>query len=319
MRHSVRAGGLLVPLRWRLRRKARLHDGCSRRRGYWAIEMKRFGLRLWRATQLWIEVDGTFIAAAVSFYAALAIFPLIVLLMSIFGWQLSKSTYLQDWETRLLDFVANESSQQLADQLAIQLGQIQSAAIVSGPLSLITLLVLAGALFVNLERAFHRIWKTRPEPAGIFVNLARIISHRLRAFIMLVGIILVVLLNFAANITIEMIAQFAGNWIISERVWRLAHVGASVAINAFMFTAVYQTVPNEKVLWRHAIQGGVLTAASWEAGRFVLASLIVSERYNAFGVVGAFLALLLWLFYGSIVILFGATFVRVTGQLAPAK
>lgn len=276
--------------------------------------MKTFGIRLWRSVNHWIEVDGSFIAASVAFYAALAVFPLILVLMSVFGWLLASSTVVRDWEVQLLDFVANESSQHLADQVATQLQQIQTGANLSGPISIVTLILLSVALFVNLERAFHRIWQTSSDPAGILVNLKRILLYRLRAFLMLLGIVLIVGLNFAANISIEMIAQYVGDWVPSEKVWRWVHTGASVLLNALMFTAIFQTVPREKVFWRHAVQGGLLTAVLWELGRLLLATLVVSERYNAFGVVGVFLALLLWLFYGMNVILFGATFVRVTSR-----
>lgn len=275
--------------------------------------MKCFLRRLWLTLQDWIRFEGTFVAAAVSFYAALAVFPLLLVLISIFGWLLANSAYLQDWEAWLLDFVAQESSSQFAHQLDVQLSNIESGAIVSGPIGMLTLLILSVALFVNLERAFNRIWRIPREPAGIFVNLKRILFYRFRAFLMLLGIVLVVAMNFVANLAFEMASKILSDWIVSEHVWRLANLAASFLLNSLMFTAVFQTIPKHPVDWRHAIQGGVLTSVLWELGRFLLASMVISDRYTAFGVVGVFLAVLLWLYYGMIVVLFGATFVRTAG------
>ncbi len=52
----------------------------------------------------------------------------------------------------------------------------------------------------------------------------------------------------------------------------------------------------------------------WEPGRYLLATFVISDRYTAFGIVGAFLAVLLWIFYAVNTILFGATLVCVVGR-----
>lgn len=276
--------------------------------------MKYFGYRIWLAVQKWVEIDGTFIAASVSFYASLAIFPLIIVLMSIFGWLLASSKYFQDWEQHLLDIVAQESSQRLANQLSEQLQQVESGAIISGPIGFLTLIVFSVALFVNLEHAFHRVWQVKWESDSFVSVFKRILLHRLRAFLMLLSIILIVVLNFALNLSIEVAARIVGNVFAAELFWSLAHFSSSILLNAIMFTTLFQTIPQERVLWRHAFLGGLLTSLTWEIGRWVLAAYVVSERYTAFGVVGVFLAVMLWLFYGMNVIIFGATYVRVLGE-----
>ncbi len=204
--------------------------------------MKNFFVRIWKTIQLWIEIDGTFVATAVSFYAGRA--------------SSDPCVNVRVW----LAVVELKPFARLGSKVA----------------------------GVCCERAFHCVWQTSAEPATILVILKRILFFRLRAFLMLLGIVFIVVLNFAANISIEMFAQHVGDWVASERVWRWVHVGASVLLYALMFTSVYQAVPKEKVYLRHAIQGGILTACSWEIGRYVLATLVVNERYNAFGVVGVF-------------------------------
>jgi membrane protein len=48
----------------------------------------------------------------------------------------------------------------------------------------------------------------------------------------------------------------------------------------------------------------------WEVGQQLLARVIIADRYSAYGVVGAFIALMLWMYYASAVVLLGGEFVR---------
>jgi membrane protein len=71
-------------------------------------------------------------------------------------------------------------------------------------------------------------------------------------------------------------------------------------------------LPKPYIRWGEALRGAVLTAILWEAGRQALAAYLLRLNYpSAYGVVGSFLAVMLWAYYGSLVILFGAEYVRV--------
>jgi membrane protein len=69
------------------------------------------------------------------------------------------------------------------------------------------------------------------------------------------------------------------------------------------------------VPWWDAIRGGLLAALLWEAGRIALSAYLLHLNYpSAYGIIGSFLAVMLWAYYVSLVILFGAEYVRVLGE-----
>ena len=274
----------------------------------------RLARRLWRTIQYWNEIDGGLLAAAVSFYASLSIFPLIMILLASFGYFLRFTGRGQDFQEQVLQYVADQSTQELADQIGTFLGQIESNSFFSGPLGLIFLLMLAMAMFVNFERAFARIWRTRTEPIGIWKNTKRILLHRFRAFAMLLVVALLIFINFLSNMAIDVVARFFGDFYLSQGWWRAVQSGSAILINTVLFGIINLTLPSVPVRWTRAIQGGLFTAITWEAGRYILAWLVISDKYNAFGVVGVFMGLLLWMFYASAVILLGAVFVRVANN-----
>ena len=90
-----------------------------------------------------------------------------------------------------------------------------------------------------------------------------------------------------------------------------AQILVSWMLNAAVFQLLYYTIPNTKVPWLAALNGGVFAALIWEIGRQLLASYVIADRYDsAYGVIGAFIAIMLWAYYASTVLFFGAEFVQ---------
>lgn len=214
----------------------------------------------------------------------------------------------------------------MSDQIHALMIQIETDAAVGGPIGLVFLLMLALALFVNFERAFSLIWNDSTDDSkGLLSGVIDVVLHRFRAFVMLLGIALLILLNFFSHIAIDVVAEVVGSWkttkVFSETQlssgwWRLVHLFASVSLNALLFTTIYEALPKKRIAWRHAFLGGVVASISWEIGRYILAYFVITDKYHAFGVVGVFMALLLWTYYGSNVILFGGVLTKVGRQLS---
>jgi membrane protein len=264
-----------------------------------------------RAGRRWNEDDGGLIAAAVSYYASLSLFPLLLVLISVLGMLFRFSGWGHDTQTRLLELVSAETSERLARQVGALLGDIQSKALVSGPIGVVTLLMTAMALFLNFERAFDRIWRRRLEPRGLLTAARRVLFHRLRAFLMLLGLGLLVLAAFAANIAVSSVESALWSFWGAAAAWRTARLLVSLTLNCLLFTMLYRTLPKAPVPWRGAAQGGLLVALTWEVGRLILSAILISDKYGAYGIVGAFIAILLWTYYASAVVLFGAQYVWV--------
>ena len=80
----------------------------------------------------------------------------------------------------------------------------------------------------------------------------------------------------------------------------------NLMLNLLAFTLIYKVVPKPRIRWRDALRGGVFASLLWEAGRQALAAYLLRLNYpSAYGVVGSFLAVMLWAYYASLVILFG--------------
>jgi membrane protein len=85
----------------------------------------------------------------------------------------------------------------------------------------------------------------------------------------------------------------------------------TLVLNAVLFGTLYKVLPRAPVRWREALAGGVLVAVIWRLGLLVLTPFLIGEKYSAYGVVGSFIAIMIWMYYASAVVFLGAEFVQV--------
>ena len=273
--------------------------------------IKKRLMQLYRTLQRWQSDDGSLIAASMSYYAALSFFPLLLLLVSAFGFVLYYSVGAQDAQAEFLKMVAQNMSPALAGHLEMVLNGIRVNAVIGGPVGLIALLVAAIGVFLQIDVAMNRIWGKRPPYRGILRTVFRTLVYRFRAFAMLMVVGLLVWASFVASTIAAAVKPFTKDFFGFDLLWTWAHPLASVAINAGLLTLLYRSLSKAKIRWTSALHGGILAAILWEICRQILNLIILGKKYTAYGAVGSVMALMLWIYIASSIFFFGAEYVRV--------
>lgn len=253
-------------------------------------------------------------AAATSFYAGLSLLPLLIVVISGLGLLFETTEFGASARDELLRAVELEGSPLIRDQVDRVLDQISQGASLGGPLGLVGLLFGAMTIFAQFERAFDRIWNVEDQRKfGAFNYVFHVLLRRFRAFLMLCTLGLLVLAIFIASLIISAAEQMASQWWAVPYVFRaVSQWGVSIALNTIVFTLLYRFVPKVEVRWREAFWGAILVSVGWELGRHALSEILLHTHYlNAYGAIGSFLAVLLWLYYVSHLIFVGAEFIQV--------
>ncbi len=269
--------------------------------------------QLLKAFRGWQEDDGEILAAAVAYYAALSFLPLLLVLISGLGLVLEFTQWGVSAREQILTALGEYASPTLRKGVANMLEQGQKKARVGGPIGLAMLVFSAAALFAHFEKAFNRIWDLREEKKkGILHAARRLIFLRLRAFGMLVGLGLLILVVFAAGMSVSWLKDSSSQWIsIPKWAWWTLEIGVSVGLNTGVLTLLYKFLPRVEIRWNEAARGGLLAALAWEVGRQILAAVVISSKQSAYGVVGSFIAVMLWIYFATIVVFFAAEYVQV--------
>ena len=277
--------------------------------------------RLWPALktsgQHWSSDHGALHSAALAYYAAFSLFPLCLTLIAVLGFAAGFSGRVQDGQRRMLEMARDHVGPWMADQLQSILLTMRDRASVSGPLGLLALALSCLAIFVQLETMFDAIWgRTGGEGRGWLAALWTVVYQRLVALLMLFGLGALAILLFAANMGLSGIKMLFTELPVSHAAFLAGQWLLVIAGNACLLTIVFRAIPRATVRWRDAFCGGVVTALIWQIGQHFLALFVISDRYTVYGVVGSFLALMVWFYYASAAIFFGA---EVAHNLVPSQ
>jgi membrane protein len=267
-----------------------------------------------KAVLRWFADDGPLMAAATAYYVGLSFFPLLLVLTAGLGWFLQHTNLGQDAHQQVIRFVANNMSEQLAGNVEQAFSLLQEKSAINGPIGLLTILITSLAAFAQLDSALDRIaGNGRGVSKSVVASAIGLVVQRGRALLVLLGLGAVVILVFLAGMVVAAVQTHASTVVPKgEMLSDALQIAVTLAINACIFTLLFRLLPKDPANWTDSFSGGLLTAAAWEIGRQLLAIFIARGKYaSAYGVIGAFLAILLWCYYAVAIILIGAEYIQV--------
>jgi membrane protein len=257
-----------------------------------------------RAARLWSDADGERMSAAMSFYGVLSLAPLLLLLVAVLGWWLDRAM-LESHFAGEIATVVGPQGRSLIEHALTSARQPREGLLASAA-GLIVLLFGATGVFGELQAAFERLWasgSTTPSPQawwhGSSLRLRGVGYVLAFGFLLLVSLVISTLLNLAATWAG---AQFA----LAQGVRVLSEVLAFVICVALFFGLMRMT-GGEKPRASSLLVGALVGASLFTAGRQLLALYLSSAAVvSAYGAAGSLVVLLIWIYFSSAVLLFGA-------------
>ncbi len=249
------------------------------------------------------------LAAALAYYTAFSIAPLLVILIAILSFIVNQDTVRSELLAQVQASVGAEAAEQVK-------GLIDNAAkpsdgLISLVLGIVGVLLGAIGVFGNLQMALDIIWNAPPEsrPSGIIA----LIKDKFLSFGMLLVVGFLLLVSLAASTVLSVVNTHIINLLPAAEVFAgLLNIGLSFAMTTALFAMIYKYLPHVRLTWRDVLIGSAVTSLMFTIGRTLLGSYLgSSSTASAFGAAGAFVLILLWVYYSAQIILFGAEFTQV--------
>lgn len=240
-------------------------------------------------------------AASMAFWLLVALAPFVYLL-SVIGSAVSR---VGDYDTTL------------AEMVSVLTGEMAVREVVSGGWSSVVFLLIviysASAFFTQFAYALQRIWGTNGR--GAIWSYAR---RHLFGFLLVavLGVALFVsaiagnLLVFAVG-QLRALAEAAGLETTGVTAVLLGRFAVDMIASALLFLVAFAFVPDRRINVRDVIPGAVLTGLAFAIGQVALSYyLSATSRVTLAGSLGSLIALLLWVYYTSLMSLGGAELTR---------
>ncbi len=254
--------------------------------------------------------DPLRLGGATAFFTTFALPPIIFILARIFGLILSPKTVGRGLIENLANNLGPEGAEQVRQVIRSIRGFSNSwLVIIPG---FIFLLFVSTTLFIVIRNSLNQLWQVEKKKHGRFYILPRLKSF---AVILLVGLL------FFANLFLKSVETLGGNYLDNytkngEFYFRLifSEISAAVIVSVF-FVLLFRFLSDTRPSWRIALIGGVVTGLFFTAGKFVLRALLVDSNIGLlYGTAGSFVLVLLFVFYTSIIMYYGAAFIAVYAE-----
>ena len=178
-------------------------------------------------------------------------------------------------------------------------------------IGLASLIIGATGVFGEIQDSINRLWKLKAKPRGH--GIIRFIVNRLLSFSMIgsLGFVLLVslVINGAMDIFINhLLKSFPSVTVIVAYILNLIF---TFIVTAVVFGLIFKVLPDARIKWRHVRAGAFATAFFFMLGKFIISYYLGhSTTTTAYGTAGSIIVVLLWVYYSSAILYFGASYTR---------
>jgi len=247
------------------------------------------------------ETEALEAAAAIAYYAIFSLFPLLIFLIALYS-SVLQSNELQEQVLNYCDQFL-PSSRNIVSENIRQVIELRGTV---GVLGMAALLWSATGVFAGISQNINQAWKNAPP--------RNFLHERFLALVMVAGLICFVVISLVATAAFNLSLKLAP--VLGQEIFAGMSVAGrwAVQLTPFfgiltLFTLMYKLVPSTQVHWIEAGAGGLCGAVCWEITKHIFTWFLGSDWNSyqlVYGSLGAVVALQLWVYICSIIILMGA-------------
>ena len=273
--------------------------------------LKETYLQLYRTVQEFNDDQCSLMAAALAYYAVFSLAPLIVIAISLVGWVFDPSDVRGEVK-RQIQVVAGNAAAEEIHTLVARASERENGWL-SGLLGGGALLLGASGVFLQIQTALNRAWDVMPDPERS--GIRAFITQRLLSFSMILVITFLLLTSLSISAVLSAFGEYLSQLTppgAGKALMIALHSVVSFGVIMALFAAMFKFLPDAHIEWRAVWFGAFTTAVLFVAGKFVLGlCLSQSNLATSFGQAGSLAFILTWIYYSSMIFLFGAEFSQV--------
>ena len=254
------------------------------------------------ATLAWLNDRAPSMGAAIAYYTIFSLAPLLWLISAMVGLAFGESAARASIAQQLQYAIGQDAAQALESM--IQSTTALGPSPIGTAISVTTLVVAATGVLRELQTSFNVIWKVR-DPAGGVLTVAK---QFLLCFAIILAMALLLIVSLALGAAVAAAnARFGTAGYGVTMLVRIASVAISFAAMTAILGLTFKLFPSTNPRWSEVWIGGATTAALLELGKYAIGIYVVSINGRSFyRAAGAVLIILVWAYYSSQILLFGA-------------
>lgn len=256
----------------------------------------------------WINDNASRLSAALAYYSIFSLAPLLIIVMfvvaMVFGADAADGTVYD----QLSSLLGSQVAETVQTWIKATNANPRSGWIATS-IGMAVLLFGATTVFTELKNALNTIW-------GVEVRSGRAIRTLLRdrflSFSMVLGIGFLLLVSMMVSAGLAAVSTFMSSTVaLPSTVWQVTDFFVSLLVTGLLFAMIFKVLPNVILEWQDVAAGGLITALLFNIGKAGIAMYLTSGGVaSSFGAAGIVVIILLWVYYATSILFFGAEFTK---------
>jgi membrane protein len=283
-------------------------------------------LRSWRiaahAGELWLERNAFVHAGSLAFYTLFSLAPVVIIAVSVAGIVFGAEAASGEIGSQLEAFMGQQAARAVED--AVSRSRFEIAGVLPTLTGVAALLVGATTVFAQMQISLNAIWGVvaKPHKSGVIVFL----KNRMLSLAIVLTIGFVLLVSLLLSVALRIVVRYAESWLpVQPAALTAVELLLSLGVFTLLFGVMFKVLPDVRLSWPHVWSGAAITAAMFIVGRYLIAMyLAYTAPASTYGAAGSLVLLLLWVYYSSLILLFGAAFTKARllaagGRVVPGR
>lgn len=273
----------------------------------WAIDTGK----IWKETAMNFMDSNPFqLAGYTAYIATFSIAPILILIIAVFGYVIGDDVIRYKLFNEL-DVLIGEDSVDLLEK-AIDNYQISEKKGIGTIVGIVIFLVSATTLFGIIQKSINEIWRIKVK-GNIKMSIIKLLKDRLMSFGVILTLGFLLLVSLVVDASIAFLKDILNQYLSPDFVFiaQIFNLVLSLGIIAVIFSLIYRFLPDVKVYWNAAWFAGIFTSILFSVGKIIIGLIIGGNNMGAvYGAVSAFIAILGWIYYASLIFYLGVELSR---------
>jgi len=267
----------------------------------WKIILKSFNL--------FLDFNGLKLSAALSYYTVFSIAPFLIVLISLASFFFGHDAVEGRLYHQISGLVGSDPALQV--QEIIRNTHISNQGTLGGIVGGIILFLGATGVFSEIQSSINYLWLIPPPKKKAFLIA---IIRKLISFSLLIAVAFLFMVSLLANALLDLMSDRASHMFSNSfvKVFGLVNSTGILLFISLMFMLIFKILPNSNLRWKHSFYGALVTSLLFLLGKFIIGFYLGHSRIGAtFGATASIVILMLWIYYSSIILYFGACYTYV--------
>ncbi len=254
----------------------------------------------------------TRMSAALAYYTIFAIAPMIILIINVSTFFYRKQATVQNSiYSEIRSFVGDAAALQIQD--LIKTATLSKSSTFASVVSIIAIIVAATGIFSEIQDSINIIWGLKAKPKN---GILKILLNRLLSFSIIVSVSFVLLVSLLVNSILDVLLSRLEHVFPHIKIAYIGNFILTFIITTYLFGAIFKILPDAKIKWKDVLKGAVTTSILFMLGKFAITFYLGTKNIgNIYGAAGSIVIVLLWVYYSSIILYFGAAVTKNNAQL----